>query len=181
MGADGWVRKEGVAWMVSAPLGGAVCRGHAQDTPFFLPATEAAGFCPLCIVCVCLPQLCKSQLLLAPSSFFTSCCPRRHWSKRKLSRRGTKGSWSQVPASLSDMNTEVFAMIQNRLWAGPRPPMVEDDCQGTQSCDWSVRTFSPNLRPPEGGVQSPVTSDVMLQNESSMKPKGTRFKEPLSW
>ena len=38
--------------------------------------------------------------------------------------------------------------------------MVEGDCQGAQSCDWSVRTFSPNLRPPEGGVQSPVTSNV---------------------
>ena len=39
MGADRWVRKEGVAWMGSAPPGGAACRGHAQDTPCFLPAT----------------------------------------------------------------------------------------------------------------------------------------------
>ena len=65
MGADGWVRKEGVAWRVSAPLRAAACRGHAQDTPFSLPAPEvASGFWPLCIVCLVCPSCASAQLLL---------------------------------------------------------------------------------------------------------------------
>lgn len=137
------------------------CLQGLRRTLLFLPATEAAGFCPLCIVCVCLPQLCKSQLLLAPSELFTSCCPRRHWSKRKLSRRDkVPGPRSQVPASLSDMSTEVFAMIQNRLWAGLGHlwwrMIARAPSHVIGVLELSVPTS--DLR-----VQSPVTSDVMLQ------------------
>lgn len=51
MGADGWVRKEGVAWMGSAPLGGAACRGHAQDTPVFSQLRKQQLDFGLCVLC----------------------------------------------------------------------------------------------------------------------------------
>ena len=87
----GWVR----GWLrwSAHPLGGGVCRGHAQcpafapDTQFLLPALQKLqlGLFFFLSFCIFWSRICLScagtQLFLVPYSFFVLCCSRRSVSR----------------------------------------------------------------------------------------------------
>ena len=93
VGPEGWLRSS------AHPLGGVVCRGHAQY-PAFAPATllpalqnGSWSFWSFCILLSIICPNCECmQLFLVPYSFFVFCCSRRHLSMQKLCSKG-----SQVP------------------------------------------------------------------------------------
>ena len=78
------------------PLGGAVCRVHAQY-PALLPTPQKwqLGFWSFCILFIICPNGACTQLFLVPYRFFVFCCSRRRLSRWKHCSKG-----SQVPACL---------------------------------------------------------------------------------
>ena len=96
--ADGWLR-----WFAH-PLGGVVCRGHAQYPAFAADSSKVAfgvfwSFCILFLYlirsyCTCM------KLFLIPYSFFVFCWLRKHLSRYKHCSQG-----SQIPACLRAKRT----------------------------------------------------------------------------
>ena len=92
----------GLRWPVR-PLGGVVCRDHAED-PAFAPGTSemAVGSWPFCILLFLIaPTAHALQLFLAPCSFFVFCCCGDVCSGVSNAAKGLG-----VPACLSPVDTQ---------------------------------------------------------------------------
>ena len=100
--ADLGVRQKWLRWSAH-PLGGVVCRVHAQY-PAFSPSTPegAVGFWLFCILWLIICPNCGCmQFFLVSCSFFVFCCSRRCLSRCKHSSQGP-----QVSACLRDTRTK---------------------------------------------------------------------------
>ena len=90
IGPEGWLR------CFAHPLGGVVCRGHAQYPAFARGSSKVAvGYFSwsllsrICLNCAC------TWLFLAPYSFFVFCCSRRGVSRCQHGSPAAKGPRSQ--------------------------------------------------------------------------------------
>ena len=122
------------------PLGGVVCRGHAQCPAFAAGSSEVTvgflvfvSFVQIGLNCACV------QLFLVPYSFFVFCCSRRGVSRGKPCSKG-----SRVPARL------------RRTWR-PREPQGAWPCRAAHRSSICAAQPGPERPPflPEKGRRHP--------------------------
>ena len=107
------VRPEGWLRWFAHPLGGVLCRGHAQD-PAFAPGSskEAVGCIFFWVILYLLSRICPNsactQLFSVPYSFFVFCCSKRGLSKWKHCSTAAKGPSPRLSHSYSTTFISIY-------------------------------------------------------------------------